>query len=161
MGGIAGYDATGRLAGRASEAHGKPHGAGQPRSHAAAQWSVRAVLAQNDRGAVGHGADLIEHHGTGIPEARAGPAESHGTGQRPHASDECQRRPEGGLRTGTLRPAKQHLPLLDDPAALWFRMLSTLARPDMAFTDLLGEYSGHHYRGYSLGRDVAELNQAG
>jgi Plasmid pRiA4b ORF-3-like protein len=64
------------------------------------------------------------------------------------------------LRTGTLRPAKQHLPLLDDPAALWFRMLSALARPDMAFTDLLGEYSGHHYRGYSLGRDVAELNQA-
>jgi hypothetical protein len=25
------------------------------------------------------------------------------------------------LRTGTLRPAKRHLPLLDDPAALWFR----------------------------------------
>src|ERR1017187_10038541 len=64
------------------------------------------------------------------------------------------------LRTGILRPAKRHLPLLDDPAALWFRMLSALARPDMAFTDLLGEYSSHHYRGYSLGRDLAELNQA-
>ena len=49
------------------------------------------------------------------------------------------------LRAGTLRPAKRHLPLLDDPAARWFRMLSTLARPDMAFTDLLSEYSGGHY----------------
>src|SRR5450755_105422 len=64
------------------------------------------------------------------------------------------------LRTGTLRPARQHLPLLDDPAALWFRMLSALARPDRAFTDLLSEYSGYHYGGYSLGRDVAELTQA-
>jgi hypothetical protein len=64
------------------------------------------------------------------------------------------------LRTGTLRPAKRHLPLLDDPAALWFRMLSALATPDMAFTDLLGEYSGHHYRGFSVGRDVAELTLA-
>src|ERR1022692_3211473 len=64
------------------------------------------------------------------------------------------------LRTGTLRPAKQHLPLLDDPAALWFRMLSVLARPDMAFTDLLGEYSGRHYRGFSVGHDVAELTLA-
>ena len=25
------------------------------------------------------------------------------------------------LRTGMLRPARRHLPLLDDPAALWFR----------------------------------------
>jgi hypothetical protein len=64
------------------------------------------------------------------------------------------------LRTGTLRPAMQHLPLLDDPAALWFRMLSALATPDMAFTDLLGEYSGHHYRGFSVGRDVADLTLA-
>jgi hypothetical protein len=64
------------------------------------------------------------------------------------------------LRTGTLRPAKRHLPLLDDPAALWFRMLSALATPDMAFTDLLGEYSGYHYRGFSVGRDVAELTLA-
>ena len=52
------------------------------------------------------------------------------------------------------------LPLLDDPAALWFRMLSALATPDMAFTDLLGEYSGHHYRGFSVGRDVADLTLA-
>ncbi len=64
------------------------------------------------------------------------------------------------LRTGTLRPAKRHLPLLDDPAALWFRMLSALTTPDMAFTDLLGEYSGHHYRGFSVGRDMAELTLA-
>jgi hypothetical protein len=64
------------------------------------------------------------------------------------------------LRAGVLRPAKRHLPLLNDPAALWFRMLSALARPDMAFTDLLSEYSGGHYGGYSLGRDVAELTQA-
>jgi hypothetical protein len=63
------------------------------------------------------------------------------------------------LRAGVLRPAKRHLPLLDDPAALWFRMLSALARPDMAFTDLLSEYSGGHYGGYSPGRDVAELTQ--
>ena len=64
------------------------------------------------------------------------------------------------LRAGMLRPARRHLPLLGDPAALWFRMLSALARPDMAFTDLLSEYSGGHYGGYSLGRDVAELTQA-
>ena len=63
------------------------------------------------------------------------------------------------LRAGALRPAQRHLPLLDDPAALWFRMLSALARPDMAFTDLLGEYSGYHYGSYSLGHDVAELTQ--
>jgi hypothetical protein len=98
MRGIAGYDATRRLAGRASETHGKPYGAGHPQSHFAAQWSVRAVLAQNDRGAVRHGADLIKHHGTGIPEACARPAESLGTGQRPHASDECQGRLEGANR---------------------------------------------------------------
>jgi hypothetical protein len=64
------------------------------------------------------------------------------------------------LRTGTLRPAKRHLPLLEDPAALWFRMLSALATADMAFTDLLGEYSGHHYRGFSVGDDVADLTLA-
>jgi hypothetical protein len=64
------------------------------------------------------------------------------------------------LRTGLLRPAQRHLHLLDDPAALWFRMLSALARPDMAFTDLLGEYSGYRYAGFSPGRDVAELTLA-
>lgn len=64
------------------------------------------------------------------------------------------------LRTGTLRPAKRHLPLLDEPAALWFRMLSALSTADMAFTDLLGEYSSHHYRGFSVGHDVAELTLA-
>ena len=64
------------------------------------------------------------------------------------------------LRTGMLRPAQRHLPLLDDPAALWFRMLSALARPDMAFTDLLGEYSGYRYAGFSPGRDAAELTLA-
>src|ERR1035441_5838844 len=63
MGGIAGYDATGRRAGRAGDIHGKPHGAGQPQSDSAARWSVRAIPAQNDRGAVGHGAGLIEHYG--------------------------------------------------------------------------------------------------
>jgi hypothetical protein len=61
------------------------------------------------------------------------------------------------LRTGILRPAKRHLPLLDDPAALWFRLLSALATPDMAFTDLLGEHSGYRYAGFSPGHDVAEL----
>jgi Plasmid pRiA4b ORF-3-like protein len=64
------------------------------------------------------------------------------------------------LRTGTLRPAKRHLPLLEDPAALWFRMLSALSTADMAFTDLLGEYSGRYYRGFSVGHDVAELTLA-
>ena len=59
------------------------------------------------------------------------------------------------LRTGTLRPAKRHLPLLDDPAALWLRMLSALDRPDMAFTDLLDEHSGDRYGMYSPGRDVS------
>jgi hypothetical protein len=43
------------------------------------------------------------------------------------------------LRTGMLRPAKWRLPLLDTPAALWRRMLSALAEPDMAFTDLLDQ----------------------
>jgi hypothetical protein len=60
------------------------------------------------------------------------------------------------LRTGTLRPAKRHLPLLDDPAALWFRMLSALAEPDMAFTGLLDEHSDR-YGWYSPGRDVSQL----
>jgi hypothetical protein len=64
------------------------------------------------------------------------------------------------LRTGLLRPAQRHVPLLDDPAALWFRMLSALYRPDMAFTDLLGEYSGYRYAGFSPGRDAAALTLA-
>lgn len=64
------------------------------------------------------------------------------------------------LRTGTLRPAKRHLPLLGDPAALWFRMLSALHAPDMAFTGLLSEYSGHRYGWYSPGHDVSQLTLA-
>ena len=64
------------------------------------------------------------------------------------------------LRTGMLHPAKRHLPLLDDPAALWFRPLSALAAPDLAFTDLLGEHSGYRYAGFSPGPNVAELTLA-
>jgi hypothetical protein len=64
------------------------------------------------------------------------------------------------LRTGILRPAKRHLHLLDDAAALWFRALSAMARPDMAFTELLAEYSGSRYRPYSPWHDLAELTAA-
>jgi hypothetical protein len=32
------------------------------------------------------------------------------------------------LRTGMLRPARRHLPLLDDPAALWFRQNTPAGR---------------------------------
>ena len=61
---------TGWVAGQ--QTRGQSHGIGQSQSHFAAHGRVRASLAQNDRGAVRHGAGLIEHHGTGIPEACAG-----------------------------------------------------------------------------------------
>jgi hypothetical protein len=64
------------------------------------------------------------------------------------------------LRTGILRAAKRHLPLLGDPAALWLRMRSALDAPDMVFTDLLDAYSGCHYASFSPGRDVARLTLA-